>query len=634
MNVRTRRAFAPLLTLAAATALAPPAAAEPGRHALVIGNAGYRNISPLRSSVQDATDMGAALGKLGFTVMRTTDSDLATIERSLADFAATVRPGDVALVYFAGHGVTGQREDGGRTDNYLLPVDIALAEPGDVPKGSRGLATILGAIDRAGVKLIIVDACRNNPFENMPAAGAPAAGLVQPAAASLRGAFIAFATAPGEYAIEEPNSRNGLFTGELLKRLGQPGASLSTLLADVSVAVERASGGDQVPFFVAGDAAAAGFEFKPGQPAVPDDPVTLDLRLQREALACGQPICLEAAAAGISNAAIRTTLLAQARAVRASDLGAGVAGVASAPPPTDLARLPPAVAAYVTQQRAQPDGARRIAQRFLTGADGFPKDEAEALRWLRMAADAGSGPAAFDLASAYHEGLPGVPKDQREAYRWIVRSASLEYPAAFGLGGLYNLNGWGGRKADPAVARTWFQAGHARGDQRSLLQFALSETTWRARAGILYRSTERGWPEGTYLYAETLRLQVIEDLRAGPAAEPGVAQRTEFALRYFKQAGEMGWPAGYRGLGEMAWDGSGVPVDKRAALDWFTKAADAGDRAAMARLARIYATGDGGIAVDCAAAERWARRAAVAGETRSVRAVGTGGSGCQVGRAS
>lgn len=626
MRVRrvTMRTLAGVL-LAGGLILPAAARAEPVRRALVIGNADYAVLNPLPNTLNDAGDMGAALAGLGFRVTQARNADLAAFEADLRAFAASLRPGDFALVYFAGHGVTGRTAaDASQTDSYLLPTDVRLAQPADVPQRARGLAAILAALDaaRAGARLVILDACRDNPFASVWPAQEPGAagGLVQPTTTSLRGALVAYATSPGEFAIENHGGRNGLFTQELLKRIAIPGTALSVMLADVSAAVEFASKGEQIPFFMAGDASAAALVMSPASgpaaaSAVPD-PLALDLRIHRQAVECGLAACLEAAALDVRDGTLRRALVLHATALRAGPGGAPGAVLPPAARPRVTAALAPEPAALLARDAGAPDGAYRIGRRFMLGSQGFPRDPGAAIDWFLAAAGAGSGAAAFELASAYHDGLPGVSRNRVEAYRWLVASAKQKFPAAYALGGRYRLEGWGAQLKNLPAAQRWFEAGVALGDSSSALELGKLEPMPDRKQALFRIAADRKLPEAMF------RLAVEQADGAAAPDHPAVTTPADLAL--YKAAGEAGYFGAFTRLGFLYREGSGsVAPDRAAAIGWFTLAAERGNAQAMWALAGILSEGSP-TAAECGTAMVWARRAAVAGDWHAVEAIGKG----------
>lgn len=225
------------------------AGVESGRRlALVIGNAAYRT-SALRNPANDATDVAAALTKLKFQVTLVTDAPYVPMSRAIDRFVGEVARGDVALVYYAGHGI---QVDG---ENYLLPVDFELPAASDTASvkyftsHNAYSATLLhDRLDERGVrlKILILDACRTNPFRQSRALGE--GGL---AAMTGRGSYIAFAAAANSTADDNMRGRNGLFTGFLLEELAQSdlsALSIDQVFSRVREKVADASGGRQIPW--------------------------------------------------------------------------------------------------------------------------------------------------------------------------------------------------------------------------------------------------------------------------------------------------------------------------------------------------------------------------------------------------
>jgi hypothetical protein len=136
------------------------------RVALVIGNSGYENVARLANPINDATAITATLKEAGFLVDTRRNMKIADMRRALRDFADTSRDADVAVVYYAGHGI---EVDG---TNYLIPVDATLERDLDVYDEAVPLERILVTIEPAKqLRLVMLDACRDNPFENHEAGG-------------------------------------------------------------------------------------------------------------------------------------------------------------------------------------------------------------------------------------------------------------------------------------------------------------------------------------------------------------------------------------------------------------------------------------------------------------------------------
>lgn len=222
--------------LALATTLAQ--AAKPERVALVIGNGAYPG-APLANPVHDADDVAKTLAAAGFVVVRRTDASLREMHLALREFGDRLTRDGTALFYYAGHGVQV------RGRNYLIPVDADIAREDEVAYAALDLAAVLDKMDtaRSPVSLVILDACRNNPFAKRFQVSAP--GLAEVDAPP--GTLIAFATAPGSLAVDG-SGRNGLYTQHLLRHMGEPGVPVEDLFKRVRTGVRQASRGVQVPW--------------------------------------------------------------------------------------------------------------------------------------------------------------------------------------------------------------------------------------------------------------------------------------------------------------------------------------------------------------------------------------------------
>ena len=159
MNSRACLRLAGFFVVAALLLISQPVWAEK-RVALVLGNSAYQNVAPLANPVNDSAKIAATLKDAGFDVVDSRrDLPAAETRRALRDFADRARDADIAVVYYAGHGI---EVDGG---NYLIPVDARLERDTDVYDEALSLDRVLIAIEPAKtLRLVILDACRDNPF--------------------------------------------------------------------------------------------------------------------------------------------------------------------------------------------------------------------------------------------------------------------------------------------------------------------------------------------------------------------------------------------------------------------------------------------------------------------------------------
>ncbi|MDR2688818.1 MAG: caspase family protein [Azoarcus sp.] len=246
----------------------PAPTAHPKRlgSALLIGNERYA-AAPLQNPANDARAMQAALERIGFTTRIEIDADYANMLGLLREYLRRAEDSDVRLIFFAGHGVQWQ----GR--NYLIPVDAAIRNETELLARGVDLGMIVDRLAalREGVNVVIVDACRNNPFlpsvsgladvrrlrmrgskgnalsANALSANALAANGLAPENAP-NGTLVAFSTSPGAVSVDNPEGENSIYTALLVERLATPGLPVERLFKEVRAEVARRTGQRQVPW--------------------------------------------------------------------------------------------------------------------------------------------------------------------------------------------------------------------------------------------------------------------------------------------------------------------------------------------------------------------------------------------------
>ncbi len=241
-----------------------PAWAE-SRLALVIGNGDYEDILSLPNAAEDGRAMATALKRVGFEVFEGIDLDRREMGRLIQRFTRKLKGTDVALFYYAGHGLQFAGE------NYLVPTDATTLED-DVALLLENVPVklVLDRLNRgANTKLVFLDACRDNPLTRSLARGMGLSGsTVGPGLARIEQgdeAFIAFATKPGAVALDG-SGEHSPFTGALLAHLEEPGLELRDLMAKVRRQVEESTGNQQQPWETS--SLTNEFYFKPEQPQV------------------------------------------------------------------------------------------------------------------------------------------------------------------------------------------------------------------------------------------------------------------------------------------------------------------------------------------------------------------------------
>jgi Caspase domain len=207
--------------------------------ALVIGNAAYSAASTLANPVNDANDIAEKLRDFGFSVIEKSNCTRKEMDRAVKDFKATLAANDVALFFFAGHGMQIEGE------NYLAAVDIDASDELEAKHSSLALNKVIETMEKGAnaTSIIVLDACRNNPFERAWTRSAETRGLAPIYAP--RGTLIAHATSPGQVA-SDGKGRNGAYTDALLKHLATPDCTIENMFKRVRNTLSAATGGKQI----------------------------------------------------------------------------------------------------------------------------------------------------------------------------------------------------------------------------------------------------------------------------------------------------------------------------------------------------------------------------------------------------
>ena len=319
-ELRIRR-FLALITLGLLMA-AGQAQAE-ARIALVVGNAAYANVTPLDNAATDAQLISGSLVAQGFEVTLLLDADQVSLTRAIAKFGRDLRDGGpetAGLFYYAGHGVQSFGV------NYLLPVDASLTDAADLSLVAVPAESVLRQMNSAKnrTNIVILDACRNNPFEAIP--DMDDNGLAEMKAPT--GTFLAYSTAPGAVALDGIGG-NSPFTSALAGLMPTPGLPIEQLFREVRVKVLEATQGAQTPW----DTSSLTAEFFFAPPDVAAEAEAADAQLWEQVRATRDPVQVMLFIRGYPD----SPFLAEAKAflteVMAQELNPEIAAAPAAPAP-------------------------------------------------------------------------------------------------------------------------------------------------------------------------------------------------------------------------------------------------------------------------------------------------------------
>jgi len=246
-------AIAATIAGAATGALPRPAAAarESERIALVIGNAAYK-AAPLKNPINDAKAVAARLRAMGYTVGLHEDTSLRELIEGLRAFSLRATQAQIRLVFYAGHGVQW------RGRNFLLPVDANPQAEDDIARQGVDIGAFIERLSAIphGINVVVLDACRINPFAGGVIVGPDGRrlkfrGSTPPGLAALdapMGTMIAYSTSPNGVALDNPSGSHNVYTQHLLEHLDTPGLPLEQLFKRVRVGVAEATARVQVPW--------------------------------------------------------------------------------------------------------------------------------------------------------------------------------------------------------------------------------------------------------------------------------------------------------------------------------------------------------------------------------------------------
>ena len=644
----------------------PPSAS---RVALVIGNSAYQNVSALPNPANDARLIAEKLWESGFEVIESIDADRETMLSDLATFRSRLREGSEALFFYAGHGV----QIGGR--NYLLPVSVSPASVEDLRAQSVDAQLFVDIMDGSGARLniILLDACRNNPFVSLDATDADdiatraitigqsrqevQRGLVLLSEASSGGlaemtagdseTMISFATAPGAVAFDGV-ANHSPYTQSIAESIDEPGIELSELFRRVRAGVRERTGGEQIAWTTS--TLENPFYFKPDSGDLRN--ATTGLGADGDTLGTLPPQ--------------RIVDLTFWRAIKDTDrLDAFEAYVKTSP---DGAFVEEAFA-RIAALGGRPDALRLVdpalpvlPQQAAPAPATYKADVAERIARSQNAVPIGVGPTPVDLVAQQNDGWVHIARAPRLGEVRVGDGVGLEQgsvhyirngdvsrfePFVGSNGGVEALEGQvlgPGGTTDPVridvesyVDACDMLAGNPYDAQRvtaGTRQFILDrnfESAIVACELAVERNPDvvRFWAQlarayraaGRYEDARIWQVRAVDagyvnaQVYLGQMHLDGQAVEQDFARAYdlFEGAAQAGDTAALTALAWVHRAGVGVPQDYAVARGFYERGAARGNDWAMTNLAEFYHKGFG-VERDPAQAERWYIQAAKSGE--------------------
>lgn len=577
--IHSMRLIATLFSALLLLAFASSAQAE-RRAAIVVGNGEYA-FAPLTNPKNDAKLIAATLTELNFDVLLFYDVSKAAGKDLQNAIKAHLVGADMAVLYYAGHAVQYKGQ------NLLLPVDVRTGSAKQVVEDAIALNTLIDIVkdDPVGIKLIILDACRNSPV-------AEEEGLEQGLANTESGAgqvLIAFATSAGEVAYDGTGV-NSPYSSALANALQQPNLDIYDTFRTVRGDVRQATGGSQIPWITG--SIETRFVFRRGDnatqaPAVAAaDPggLTVDEVLWQFIRESADPDDFARFAAVFPNSkyAAEATSRSSVKVAEVSARGLYINGALastaiSAPPPEDAANEA-AGADFVFQQA----GERAVSETFRV----WPKVLPETQRGMKSVVTD------CDIYAADpndpQRAVPGVTNGMvniRDALRAcaFALAADLNNP---------RLQFQLGRVLEIAGRYDWAEHFYTQaGDQQ--YSAALVNLGYMARVGI-GREVDLGRALDYYLQASALgNLRARTNVGAAFIRGQGVPENPEEGILWYRLAASSGWANAVNALGDSYRRGVGVKEDLVEAAKLYAAATDGGQIDAMSSLGRAYVAGAG-----------------------------------------
>lgn len=555
------------------------AAAAEERVAFVVGNSAYQSVSALENPINDALDISVALEGLGFRVILGSDTTMEEMRKGIELFAAAAETADVVLFYYAGHGfqVSGQ--------NYIVPIDAALETIQDLPEQTVPLTDVLRAMEKSpGMKLVFLDACRDNPFGGGDALPGSGSGMAR-VGTEANFVFV-YATQPDNVAYDGMG-RNSFFTEAVLSHIYTPGQDIAELMISVRRDVLAATGGRQVPW--ENSSLTRQFQFDQSPATASDETLLWQVAAaEKDADLMQLYVDRYPEGAHVQDVLAFLETGTRTRALSTSDERADAKRL------WELARrsrMRPLLEYYLERY---PDGehaqqALRLLELIPMAEDTSPGSVCERLATHPRDATAANSGVPFDrlqqnaltamqACSAAAAQAPELPHYTALLARATAASGDLEravqlYKSAADRGDLRAMvslaqlaEAGNGVPQDPAAAMALYERAAEGGSPDAMINLAISlfqgdlgQSDPDRAVGLLRRAAEAGSPKAVF--------------NLGVLAQDGVIDTPKDALDYFLRAARDGEYDGYRAAAILLDEGRGISRDPAQAANLLLRGA-------------------------------------------------------------
>lgn len=521
------------------------AAAADTRVALVIGNSDYEFAADLANPLNDAEQIKVSLETIGFEVSSAFNLGHAEMLSALRRFKKVARGADIATIYYAGHGIEVQQR------NYLVPIDASFEDEDDAEFNMVSLDLLSSSMSGvAGISMIMLDACRDNPFANgRSIAGSRGLAPVEP----VRGTLISYAARAGTKA-SDGDGQNSPYAKALIKHLQENQVDIRRVFDKVRDTVMSETNNKQEPFVYASLPAKDIFlnENQRAQRLSSSNETTnIELKYWSSVEQSGSPELLQSYLDKYPEGefvAIATFKLEKLLSVN-TDSEPSEQSTKTVPAALNSEEVEKVKYYRLAANQGQAYSQYLLGRAYETGK-GVEQDYQEAARWYNLAADQGYAAAQYEIGEIYYHAR-GVEKDIKTSFKWHSRASDQGYAASIArLGEFY---GFGEVvEKDTKKAIELFEKAVALEDPSAMVFLG-----WHYQSG------------------------------------DGVEEDKKKAVEYFRKSAAKGYMEAFASLGGVYETGSGVEKDINKAIEFYKLGMSKNDPFAFSALAGLYKTGEG-----------------------------------------